>query len=88
MLKRLNDFFFYHLHLKIVVGTLSANKHLDKKKPQTVVSNTPASFLSTPFRETFGDILLNLCTRYIYDKNVIDANVVFDYYALLETHTK
>lgn len=58
--KRLN-----HLHLKIVVETLSANKHLDKSKQQTVVSNTLASFLSS-LRETVCDILLNVCTWYIY----------------------
>lgn len=63
--KRLNDLILYHLHLKIVVETLSANKHLDKSKQQTVVSNTLASFLSS-LRETVCDILLNVCTWYIY----------------------
>lgn len=87
--KRLNDLILYHLHLKIVVETLSANKHLDKSKQQTVVSNTLASFLSS-LRETVCDILLNVCTWYIYiyNKNVIDANVVLDYHVLLETHTQ
>lgn len=85
--KRLNDLILYHLHLKIVVETLSANKHLDKSKQQTVVSNTLASFLSS-LRETVCDILLNVCAWYIYDKNVIDTNVVFDFHALLETCTQ
>lgn len=83
----LNDLILYHLHLKIVAETLSANKHLDKSKQRTVVSNTLASFLSS-LRDTVCDILLNVCTWYIYDKNVIDTNVVFDYRALLETHTQ
>lgn len=75
-LKVLKDLSLYHLHLKIVVGTLSANKHLNKHMRQTVVSNTLASFLSTSFRETFWDTLY-VCIWYIYVKNVIDANGFF-----------